>query len=123
MTEPSAYLCEAESRGLKFQASGMKLMVSPRALLTDADRQAITQHKAKLLELLQERRTCCTICPGADHELCAGCPTVEEYLMPDGLIVSGWCVNGLDVQTATHVRNRWNGEPWRKIGSEIEDAA
>ena len=49
----STLLCEFSSRGITFTPDGDLLRISaPTGVLTDADREALCQHKASILSLL-----------------------------------------------------------------------
>lgn len=119
------WITDAESRGLKLTIDADRLLVSPRASITESDREFIVANKPLLLAFLATRKaeeasshTCNGVCPGATHELCCGCPGEIEYLMPDGLISAGWCLNLLDVKAATHYRNRWDRGEWIPVTVE-----
>ncbi len=113
------WITDAESRGLKLAVDADRLLVSPRASITESDRAFIVASKPLLLAFLATRkrkesssRTCSGVCPGEDSGMCCGVCDVLEYLMPDGLISAGWCLNGNDVRAATHYRNRWDVGEW-----------
>lgn len=115
------YLAAAELRGLVFSVNGTRLLVSPRELVSDDDRVYIAANKSAIMELLASQPPCCCdICPGPENTLCAGCSSILEYLMPDGLIVDNWCAKVETVRGATHVRNRWDRGEWTPIAKKVQ---
>lgn len=120
------WIADAELRGLKLTVDADRLLVSPRTSLTEADRAFIVASKPLLLAFLATLKAeraldpvCCPgVCPGATEALCAGCCDIIEYLMPDGLISAGWCLDKRDVKAATHYRNRWDVGAWIPVKVE-----
>ena len=114
------FLAYLQERGLRVRAKDGKLLVSPKEKLLPADADYIRANKDAILAevKLLGPSPCPGVCPGGTHELCCGCPEVQvEYLMPDGLISTQWCLNGRDVAKATHWRHR-DELAWHPVGKE-----
>lgn len=101
-----------EQLGAKIWAKGDALMILPKGKLRPGDADFIRSHKAELLDVLANKR-CCGVCPGVEHELCAGCPSPNiEIQFAGGLIAPQWCSAQID-KCATHWRER--GGAWNEV--------
>ena len=108
------FIAYLDNLGITIRANeaGM-LLVNPPSQLRPGDADFIRGHKPELLDLLAHKR-CCKVCPGVEHEQCAGCPSPNiEIMFAGGLIAPQWCSGGID-ECATHWRER--GGEWHKVG-------
>jgi len=119
MSDVLDFLAYCHERGLRLRAKGDKLLVSPKEKLLPEDADYIRANKAALIEEVRLMWPPCPgTCPGAANELCCGCPDVQvDYLLPDGRIVTSWCLTGADVSKATHRRQRGEKQ-WQPIQDE-----
>lgn len=72
------------------------------------------------MRISRSDKRCCGVCPGVEHELCAGCPSPNiEIMFAGGLIAPQWCSAKID-DCATHWRER--GGEWQLIKRGVKES-